>query len=65
MSDKFYRDGNVEEIWRIASEIPRSAYLDAIDNARKHRHDFEGAVAGNIIGLVGLRDVYSGRMVVR
>ena len=61
MSDKFYRDGNVEEIWRIASEIPRSACLDAIDNARKHRHDFEGHLESPSI----LRDVYSGRMVVR
>ena len=61
MSDKFYRDGNVEEIWRIASEIPRSAYLDAIDNARIHRHDFEGTLDSGVI----LRDVYSGRMVVR
>ena len=61
MSDKFYRDGNVEEIWRIASEIPRSAYLDAIDNARIHRYDFEGHLESPSI----LRDVYSGRMVVR
>ena len=58
MSGEIERD--IEEIRRFVEQLPKSAYLDALDNARKHRYDFEGTLDSGII----LRDLY-GNLVIR
>mgnify|MGYP001604234930 CR=1 FL=1 len=61
MNEEQYKiNQELEEIRRFVEQMPKSAFLDAIDNARKHRYDFEGTLDSGVI----LRDLY-GNLVLR
>lgn len=61
MEENPYRNNGVDEFWKLVSEIPTSSYLDALNNARRHRHDIEGTLYSGVI----LRDVATGKTVFR
>ncbi len=58
--DRYKINQELEEIRRFVEQMPKSSFLDAIENMRKHRYDFEGTLDSGVI----LRDL-NGNLVLR